>query len=203
MAESSTVICNMALRHIGQANGIASLTERSEAASACNAFYDIARKATLRDLNWPFASLTEDLTLVEEDPTTEWAFSYRYPSQALKVIRIPSGVRNDTRQSRVAWKEVNDGAGGKLIYTDMEDAQAEYTFDEEVTSNFPEDFSLALSYRIAFYIAPSLARQQGPGIQKEMAAYYTDAIQSAAANIGNEEQPDELPDSEFVRGRTT
>jgi len=89
---SETEICNMALSHIGVGKEIANLdTERSQEASACRRYYENLRDKVLRDFRWPFATKFVELALIEETPTIEWRFSYRYPTDCVKMIRILSG----------------------------------------------------------------------------------------------------------------
>lgn len=197
---SSTEICNLALSHIGISKTIASLTERSQEAIACNLFYSKTRDMVLRDFSWPFAMTTVSLGLVEEDPNDEWAFSYRYPSDCLSFKRILSGVRNDTRQSRVPYKVRRDTTG-LLIFTDMEDAVAEYVLREENAEVFPIDFANALAFRIAAYIAPGLTRGDPFKMGERALKMYEFEMSKARATAVNEEQDEEEPDSLFIRGR--
>ena len=90
---SKTEIGNLALSHIGIGKEVANIeTEQSAEASALRRVYDTALRKTLRDFNWPFARVIADLGLIEEDPTDEWDFSYRVPSDCVSFRRIPSGV---------------------------------------------------------------------------------------------------------------
>lgn len=85
---SSTEISNMALSHLAISREIAALdTERSQEAQACRRFYETVRKTVLRDYPWPFATKFATLALVEDDPNSEWDFSYRYPSDCLNARR--------------------------------------------------------------------------------------------------------------------
>ena len=102
---SKTEVANMAISNLGTGKEIGNIdTENSQEASACRRFFDIALEAVLRDFAWPFANVTASAGLVDTNPTTEWGFSYRYPTSCLRLIRILSGVRNDTRQSRAPLK---------------------------------------------------------------------------------------------------
>ena len=96
-------ICNMALSHLGTGKVIQSLTERSEEARSINTFYDVAYVATIRDFSIPSTKKFLTLQLVEENPTSEWRYSYRYPNECVLIKRILSGTRNDSRQTRVPF----------------------------------------------------------------------------------------------------
>jgi hypothetical protein len=201
MATSKTDIANMAIAHIGTGIEIANLdTESSEEAAACRRFFNTARRATLRDADWSFATKFVALGLIAENPTTEWNYSYTYPSDAVKLRRIVSGVRNDTRQTRVPYK-IASGASSSVIYTDQQNAVLEYTTDVEDTSRFPSDFDLALSYRLAMFIAPRVSKGDIMKLKKELYDLYRMEVSQAAASTFNEQQSDEVPESEFTRGR--
>lgn len=198
---STTQIANMALSHLGIGKEISNLdSERSNEALTCRRFYDNARDKTLEDFNWPFACKFETLALVGSDPTTEWKYSYRYPTDCLKVRRIPSGIRNDNRQSRVPFKIVQDDAG-HLIYTDMVNAQIEFTAVSNDPEQYPANFVLAFSYLLASLIAPRITGGDNFQVGEKADAKYKALIVFAMATNINEEQEEEVPDSEFIRAR--
>lgn len=197
---SDIQIANLALGHLAIGKTIASLTENSSEARACNLFFDISREATLRDFPWPFASKIETLGLVESAPNSEWDYSYRYPSDCLMFHRILSGSRNDSRQTRVPYK-ISQDSTGKLIFTDAEDAVCEYTVNADNPGMYAPDFSIALSYRLAAFIAPRLMGGDNFKMGIQAMQLYEATISRAKASALNEEQPDELPDSEFITGR--
>lgn len=199
--ESEVSICNMALSHLGVAKEIANLeTESSQEAAACRRFFVEARDNTLRDYPWPFATKIADLALVEEDPNDEWQYSYRMPSDALRLNRILSGLRNDNAQSRVPYRVVRDDVG-LLIYTDQEDAEIEYVMRETDPTRYPADFRMALSLRLAAYIAPRLTAGDPYKLGDRALNLHRLEIQKAEASAVNEEQAEQLPDSEFMRER--
>lgn len=203
MADSKTEICNMALAHLGVGKPIADLdTDRDKTAQACRTFYETALRATLRDFAWPFATAFVDLSLISEDPTDEWNYSYGYPANCLKLRRILSGLRNDNRQSRIPYKFV-ETTGAKVIYTDMQDAAVEYTLLREDVEAYPDDFVLALSRRIASYIAPLVTGGDPFKLQEKNMQLYMYEITLATANSLNEEQMEEQPDGEQIRFRNS
>jgi len=201
MASSKTEICNLALSHLGIGEDIANVdTEQSTEASTMRRFYDIAKDECFRDFNWPFATKFAALALVEEDPTEEWAFSYRYPSDCLRLRRVLSGLRNDNRQSRVPYK-IGQDEQGLLIYTDMEDAEVEYTVISDDPSIYPVDFTMALSYKLAVYTAPRLAKGDPFGLAAKSAQAYVLYMNKAAGTALNEQQDEEDTEAEAIRSR--
>lgn len=203
MAESPTEICNLALSNLGVGTEIQELDEDSAEAKACRAFYNTALKRALRDFEWPFATKIVDLSLVEEDPTDEYAYSYRYPSDCLFLRRILSGTRNETRQSAVHYRVVRD-EDGLLLLTDAAEPQAEYTVfsgDDEPVPFYPADFVIAFSYLLASYIAPRIITTDPAKRADTMRNTYLIEASRAMANARMEEQPEEEPESEFIRAR--
>lgn len=198
---TNSEICNLALSHLGVGTTISDLeTERSEEAIACRIFFETARDATLRDFAWPFATKFSALALVEEDPTSEWDYSYRYPSDCLMIRRIISGTRNDTRQSQETYKIGQDDTG-LLIYTDKEDAEIEYTCSASTSHRYPPDFLLAFSFRLAVYIAPRLTGGDPFKLGERCMQQYLMEMTVAKSSVINEEQPEEEVQSEFIRAR--
>lgn len=99
-------ICNRALGEIGTRSTIASLTEQSNEALACNTHFDPLVKRLLRMANWNFARRTALLTLLKAMPGTPenttignglwtsahpappWLYAYAYPSDCIRVQQV-------------------------------------------------------------------------------------------------------------------
>lgn len=200
MASSETEICNIALSNLGQGKTISSLTELSEEARACNLLYPTVRDAVLRDFKAGFSKKTAALNLVEEDPNTEWKYSYRVPSDCIFARRIVSGIRNETEDMKIPFQEGADDQG-LLIFTDLEDAELEYTYRVTQVSRFPPDCVLAIAFRLAAYLAPRLTGSDQFKIQQRMMQAYQMELAIYRQNSANESQGDVFPDSEFERSR--
>jgi len=199
---SKTEIANMAISHLGIGKEIANLeTEQSSEASACRRFYDSARKAVLGDIYWSFATKFATLNLIESSPNDEWDYSYRYPTDCLDFRRILSGMRQDTANSRIIYKLGQD-TSGRLIYTDQENAEAEYTVNVEDPGLFTEEFILALSFRLASYIAPRITGGDPFKMKEEMLGQYEIELGKAKKKNLNEENLDRIPQSEFITTRS-
>jgi len=195
---SKVGILNLALGHLGIDGTVANMaTESSEEAIAGRMFYDVARDEVLRGFPWPFATRFAILALVEVEPTTEWGYSYRYPSDCLNLHRILSGIRNDTRQSRAPFKIASDTAG-QLIYTDEEDAEIEYTAKDDDPSTYPSDFTIALSFYLASLMAPRLTGGDQFKLGDKALKNYVLSVSIAASRASNEDQAEEVPESEFI-----
>lgn len=199
--KSETAVANLALGHLGISEEISNIdTDRSAEGLACKRYFTTARDMALRDFRCPFAVKFATLSLVEENPNSEWDYSYRYPSDCLFFKRILSGTRNDTNQTRTPYKIASDGVG-RLIYTDKADAECEYTRLVDSQMLWPDDFILAVSYLLASLIAPRLTR--GDGIKLGDRAYelYMAMKATADSNADAEEQSEENPEAESIRAR--
>lgn len=234
---SQVSICNMALGHLAVGKQIAALTDATQEARLCSLFYDTAKDEVLRAFAWPFATLTVSLAMVQQQPTFEWAWSYRLPSDCLAARRILNGSVNVTpfpsifadplpypafssrimtAQTRIPYRIMADSAGG-LLYTDCPPVaaipatpnslaqpalpQLEYTAEQDTPAFYAADFCQALAYRMASYIAPALTGGDPFKLGQQALQMYQWAITTAQANAGNEEQPDQLPESEATRAR--
>jgi hypothetical protein len=203
---SEVIACNLALSHVGHGKEIAALSERGDAAEACNLFYLPALDEMLRNFDWPFAKKVAALGLVStygdaNHTSNDWTYAYRYPSDCLKLRRIQSGVRTDYRAARVSYEVMADEAG-TLIMTDRENAIIEYTTtDARNPGRWSSDFLMAFSYRIAGYIAPRLAKGDPFKVGERAAQFMMMSTRKAQANAGNEVQPDQDPDGELVLSR--
>ena len=107
---------------------------------------------------------------------------------------------NDTRQTRVPYKLGKDEQG-KLIYTDQKDAKIDYTARVNDPERYSSDFILALSFRLAAYIAPRLTGGDPFKLGDRAMKMYLFEISRAESSDLNEQQDEEEPESEFTRER--
>ena len=191
----------MACGHLGIGTTIADLdTEQSQEARSCRSFYDTVVQMAIRAYEWPFATKFQSLGLIETTPTDEWDYSYTYPSECLDLLRIVSGTRNDTVESRIPYKIAIIG-DDKVILTDEPEAEVEMIFYNDTIEHWPPDFVLAVSFLLAHFIAPSVTG--GDPFKRGQQAYqqYQWMINDAKASAINEVHRDPLPLSEFTTGR--
>jgi len=235
---SQVSIANLALANLNSTKFITSFDDTTSEARLCAQFYDQVKDEVLRDFAWPFATVTVSLVLVEMQPTLEWGYSYRLPSDCLAARRLLSGTlavgpfpssftmegpnfqtprgRILTAQNRVPYRIMADTEGG-LLYTDLAPVaavpasssqlatpalpQLEYTAEQDTPALYPPDFAQAVSLLLATYIAPALTAGDKYKTSQRVLQLYQWAINRAWANAGNEEQPDQLPESEATRSR--
>jgi hypothetical protein len=212
---TTTAICNLALYHLAASKPIANITEASANAQACLVFYDATRDEVLREFNWPFARRYAALTLVGGTSTVpvtlDFQYSYRVPADCLRVRRILSGNRNESPETQIPFRLGSDTAGG-LLYTDFaviaatssapQQPQIEYTAELSAEARFAPDFVQAFAFKLAFYMAPSIS-QGGDSGKLGARAYqmYQQTMAQAEANALNEQVPDPVVESSFIRAR--
>lgn len=211
MVQSITEIAQLALVHCGVSKPIQNvLTERSLEAQACRTVGHTARQTTLRAAPWLFAKKFASPALVAgPNPmaTVEWAYSYQAPPDMLHMIRfISTRLNNDTRQSRIPYT-ITDSPSGLLIYSNWPGnfnnvpVTIEYTYDNTDLPRWPSDFVLAMSYYMAYLIAPVITAGDPYQLQQKLLGLFTAASAKATDANANEEQRPEEPQSEFVRAR--
>lgn len=194
-------IVNMAISHLGIGKEVADFdAEKSQEAACARRFYDTALDTILSDADWSFATKIQALALIETEPNTEWAFSYRYPSDCVSFRRVLSGIRNDTQDTVARYKLAQDSAG-RIIYADEEDAQAEYGIRADNPAFYPSDFALAFSYLMAGLMAPRLTAGDPFKLGARAWQMYGTLVSMAKARSANEQRPDESPDAESIRAR--
>ncbi len=193
-------ICNIALLRIGSARTINSLSEQSKQADVCNVFYESSRDTVLSDFDWNFAS--KRVVLADLDtPSTDWHFAYRYPTDCMRIIEIMvPGVRYPTPAMRIPFEVGSDSDGtGKIIYTDLPDAQLRYVGKITDPNMFDAQFSDALSWKLAAEFAMPLAASGDLG--NKALQMYNSMVLAAGARSNNESQEPLVPESEFTMAR--
>lgn len=200
MAASETEICNIALGHCGTSKGITSLTERSAEARACALFYPQVRDEVQREFPWPFTRRFAALALVAEAPTTEWAYSYRYPAGAFRLPRLLSGMRVDSEATRVPFRLASDDAG-QLVYTDLPNAVAEYYASVTAVERFSPDFAQAVALKLAAMIAPTVTKGDPGKLGVRAFQLYQLQLRVARTVAANEDVADLPPESSFILAR--
>lgn len=220
-------VCNMALAHLGVTEGIQNVsTDRTPQGIYARLFLDTVRRQILGDFSWPFATQIASLGLIgtsgsngfysnvayfnsppptaaiptgnNSDPL-EYGMTYAYPADCIRVRRILSGIRNDSRRTRIAYRIMTVN-GAKTINCDLPNAFLEYTADIQNYQLFSDAFVLAFSYMLASVIAPGLTKGDTSKANLCLQKYQM-MIQMAQAQANNEEQPDIVPDADAIAGR--
>lgn len=192
-------IYNMALAAINQSETVASTTERSAAARACNTFYDPCRKQVLEDFNWPFSTTSVYLADLG-DPPPEWTYRYQLPVNCLKALYIAiPGLRDaPSADARVPY-QVQYGPAGSELLCDMYQARLFYVFNVEDPERFSGLFAQALAFLIGSRIATPLAAKEETSTRCYQ--QYLETIQRAQVHAFEQVQSDKEPLPEFIAAR--
>jgi hypothetical protein len=221
-----TDIANLALTHCGLSKPIQTLgMDYSIEDQLCSTWMDTARRATLKEIPWSFAVKQVVPSLVANNPTPEYLFAYQDPSDNLKIVRFMSWrLTNDTDRSRVPYRKMQPApinlsqatplptapyqTSGLWIYTNWPGQETqlvpilmEYVFDNTNVSQWPDDFNIAMSYKLAELIISTLT--SGDPQNKKIAIqndFKTAVLQAKNDNV-NEDQRPPLPEAEVIRAR--
>lgn len=196
---SATLIANMALSRVGVTQQIANLFEKSKEARVCNLWYNPCRDQLLTEMSWGFATSRRVLAEVDTPPQP-WGHAYRYPTDCLLAREIDMGTILYGSECRIPFEVIEDGSGGKLIYTDQD--QAALLFNKAIQDEklFTPQFIDALAWRLAVEVAMPLT--VNVQIRDSCQQNYLRAIAQARTAELFEQQDRPQPDSEFIRART-
>lgn len=198
---SKTTIANLALRHLSHTQQISNIeTEDSGAAQACEAFYEISLKSVLAAAKWPFASKTQYLGLVEENPNLQWGYSYQYPNDCLSIHFVSSGTLY-TYPTQSKLYTLGESPSGTLIYSNLPELEITYTAFIENVEIFPSDFLMAFSYLLAAMIAPSVTAGDPFKLGDRSMAMYQTLVADAKVRALNEVSNRPVAASELVTAR--
>jgi hypothetical protein len=163
-------------------------------------FLPVAVEMFLKDFPYSFCNTISALALIEERPSDEWAYSYRYPTDCLKPLRILSGLRNDTRQSRINYVVGHDSSG-QIIYTDQPEAELEYVQFVNEPSKYPVDVLLTMSYFLAALSAPRICGEDPFKMGEKAMKMYQYFKGRCDTHDANDQQRPEDPEAEQIRAR--
>lgn len=180
-------IINLALAHLGQKSitqaelNAGSITE----AKAANIYWEPCRDEVLGESRWSFATSTLTLSAIDTTDSV-WEYVYTYPT--LSVGSIWCVYNDETVEEREEQEfEVKYYSTGSVraIYSNLEDAYAEFTYkvtDPEVWSN---KFVMAFSHRLAASMAKYITGDANLGLE-HMNIY--NGLISEAKRLGHSEK---------------
>ena len=171
---SKTKIYNLALSALLLSREVIDAdTDKSNEVKVLNQFYDIALDATLEDLDLDSTSQQVSLELLASlsDDDIPWDFVYKYPSNCAFLRRLVSGCEIDSRSTHVS-KQVKLYEGQKAIYTNEQNAKAEYIPRDLVLSELNSMTILAIAQKLAYLSVPLLVGKGGKTLRKEVMEVY-------------------------------
>lgn len=196
---SEVDICNMALRVLNVKPIVALSPGVTQAVRDCALFYPQARNKTLEDFPWQFACRRKALTPFEipEIWAEVYGYAYVYPSDALKLwgLYAPGG------KYPVESKIVRAETGERIVLTDEENAEGEFTLADVQTSWFSAAFVDAVAALLRSYLAIPLTGDRN----KKVEAYQEYGAALAWAKVSATQQDKAPKDKEdtWISDRTS
>ena len=177
-------------------------TDTSNENKVLGTHYDVAFQSTLEDLDLDSTSTEEVLALVATDPNTLWLYAYLYPANCAFFRRIQSVSEVDNRTTHIS-KRVSMYQGQKVIFTNEEDAIAEFIPHDISLTHLSANVGLAIAYRLAFLSSPLIVGKGALKLRESIKQDYLLAKGEAQEKDKRENFSfnDESIDSEFVEAR--
>jgi hypothetical protein len=205
MSYSKAQIYNLALGVLLLSRRIIDVdTDTTNECKILNLHYDIALAATLADLDLDSTSTQVAASLLEEQPTDLWLYSYSYPSDCALLRRIQNSVTVDNSYTHIP-KRVSILDGVKVILTNQVDAILEYVSTDVPISSLSPMAGMAVAYRLAILSAPLVTGKGAKALIESIQKNYALVKAEAQEHDRNEnfEFVDPIVTSDFVRERTT
>lgn len=194
-----TDICNLTLTLLGEPS-IVSIDDDSNAARTLKAIYDLERLSELRAHNWTFSLFDKQVASVAQTPVPPYTYSYRLPSDCLKVITV-GGIRQqlDSINYRTGLEKLYI-LRGKMLYTNMAGPQwFNYVQDVTDTTMFDPCFNQSLAARMAWTACERITGSTAK--RAKCQSEYDDKMVDALINNAVEQLPDGIADGAWTTSR--
>ena len=182
-------ICANALRRLGD-DPIVSLTDDTERARLCNAFYSEARDDVLRSHPWNFAITRQQLSQLSATPLYQYSYQYALPTDpfCLRVLEM--------EYSDYVFKIEHLAGTGRVLLTDEGTAKIIYiariTDTAQFDSLFIDTLTAKLSVDLAYPVTGSVQLQQN------MQKLFESKLREARSVDGQEGFQDDLVSPTFI-----
>jgi len=182
-------ICSNALRKLGD-DPITSLTEDTERARLCNAFYESSRDSLLRSHPWNFAITRATLAKLSSTPAYGFAYQYALPTDpyCLRVLEM--------EYQDYIFKIENLATVGRVLLSDESTAKILYigriTDTALFDSLFVDTLTAHLALKLAYPITNSVT------LQAQMQKLYQAKLSEARSVDGQEGFIDDLVSDTFT-----
>jgi hypothetical protein len=182
-------ICANALRRLGD-DPIVSLTDDTERARLCNAFYSEARDEVLRSHPWNFAITRQQLSQLSATPLYQYSYQYALPTDpfCLRVLEM--------EYSDYVFKIEHLAGTGRVLLTDEGTAKIIYIARITDTAQFDPLFIDTLTAKMSVDLAyPVTGSVQ---LQQNMQKLFESKIREARSVDGQEGFQDDLVSPTFT-----
>ena len=182
-------ICANALRRLGD-SPIVSLTDDTERARLCNAFYSEARDDVLRSHPWNFSITRQQLSQLSATPLYQYSYQYALPTDpfCLRVLEM--------EYSDYVFKIEHLAGTGRVLLTDEGTAKIIYiariTDTAQFDSLFIDTLTAKLSVDLAYPVTGSVQLQQS------MQKLFESKLREARSVDGQEGFQDDLVSPTFT-----
>lgn len=182
-------ICANALRRLGD-DAITSLTDDTERARLCNAFYSDARDAVLRSHPWNFAITRATLAQLSDTPAYGFNYQYALPTNpyCLRVLEM--------EYKDYIFKVENVATHGRVLLTDEGTAKILYIARITDTNLFDSMFVDTLTAKLAVDLAYPVTNSMQ--VQTNMQKLYQLKLSEARSIDGQEGFIDDLVSNTFT-----
>jgi hypothetical protein len=187
---SEVDICNRALQKLG-AKRIASLSDDSVNARACNAAYEMIRDAELRRHPWNFAISRAELPADATEPDWGRANAFTLPADFLRLL--PSYPEDNSLDTD--WQI----EGQKILTDDSAPLYLRYIARTADTSVYDPLFVDAIACKIAFELCEELTQSNAK--KDGLRADYDDAIKQAKRTNAIENVAAQPPEDSWITVR--
>jgi len=138
-------ICSNALRRLGD-DPITSLTDDTERARLCNAFYEPVRDSVLRSHPWNFAIARAELSKLTSTPAFDYSYEFNLPTDpyCLRVLKM----EYDDYEFKIEGRKLlaNEDSAKILYIAKVTDpAQFDPLFVDVLTSKLCAELSYAVT----------------------------------------------------------
>jgi hypothetical protein len=177
-------------------------TDVSNEVVALNNVYDTALESTIADLDLDGHTTDVTLSLIESDPTTDWSYSYTFPTTCVVFRRIRSSALKDNKTTRIPLRILIDG-GVKVIYTNQVSAEAEVILSTVAINLWSAHAALCLAYRLAILGSTLVVGKGARTLREELEGRYVRSKAEAQEqdHRDNFNFTDPEVDSEWVQQR--
>ena len=182
-------ICANALRRLGD-DPIVSLTDDTERARLCNAFYSEARDDVLRSHPWNFAITRQQLSQLSATPLYQYSYQYALPTDpfCLRVLEM--------EYSDYVFKIEHLAGTGRVLLTDEGTAKIIYIARITDTAQFDPLFIDTLTAKMSVDLAyPVTGSVQ---LQQNMQKLFESKLREARSVDGQEGFQDDLVSPTFT-----
>lgn len=192
MANTKVDICNMALGHIANEPIDNFASDQTPQARKCRLYYEQALYDLLTEYSWFFAQKQALLARLTTTPLFTWDYEYQLPNDLLRIEKVLASTTRPVPNPPyevMGDKILTNEAQVPIIYT--------YKVPDSDTAKMPSLFKIALSFKLAALMAPSLASNRlVPGLIEQMEIVTDSAIPRYAAQ--RRTGVDEVPENDWT-----